>query len=216
MTYLGCDPGLKQTALAWVDFTPAPLVMRVEVVVSKASPATPGAMIWAVSNSSQRWSPADVVVAESQQVYDKRGQAGRKGGDGRVQPKVLIGLAHVSGAVALAAGVEDIRLPEPVEWKGNLAKDVYHEAVLTALGQGWEWDVVESASQRRLVPRSPPVGSDLPGGAWQHVLDAVGLCLWAHQGKGWRKTVMTAPEIVGRRSWATRAKALPDPDGLLR
>ena len=228
---LGCDPGLTATALAWLnvpeDDARPPRLLRVEIVKAPKG-AGPAAMVRSLRDSAhagnwQHTGRIRSVTAESQQVHHKRGsQSKRDGGVGRVDPVVLIGLAHVSGAVAALAECDDVALPTPQEWKSNLDKLVYHEAVLLALGgeaEGWAWDVVGSAREPRLVPRSPPVGGGLPGGAWLHLLDAVGLVLWKTRGKAWRKDVLarsTDPRAVSRRSVAQRAAALPDTDGLLR
>lgn len=228
---LGCDPGLTATALAWVNVPedPSALILLKRVVIVKAStgagPATMVRQIGVHSHGEDWFRDGRIrsVTAESQTVHAKRGSHSRRdGGVGRVDPGVLIGLAHVSGAVAALADCDDVAFPTPQEWKGNLDKVVYHEAVLLALGgeaEGWGWYVDGSAKAPRLEPRNPPVGRGLPGTAWVHLLDAVGLVLWKTRGKQWRRDTLgrsTDPVMAKRRKWAARAAELPDGDGLLR
>ena len=72
-----------------------------------------------------------------------------------------VGGMAVSSVVALGAGI--IHTPIPSKWKGNIPKPVHHKRILAQVG---------------LTSESPEF-KGMPKSMHTHVIDAIGLALWA-------------------------------------
>lgn len=174
MITLGFDPDLHTSGAAIVDGDK--LLMVALTSVPSRVKGTRAALQNAIAAQELMW-PMDRVeriAIESPQFYG--------GGKNKADPADLINLALVSGAAgdlfAKTYPAADIGYVVPRDWKGQVPKHIHHKRICAALGLDYSTD------GKRVIPRWPDsthvVGKITPARA-QHVLDAVGLALWAQK-----------------------------------
>lgn len=123
-------------------------------------------MIQEIREFSKVIKPADALVVEGQQFY--KTAKGKK-----INPHSLLWLGQVAGACAMLPG-DSLYFPRPVEWKKTVEKPIHQARTLTKLGWGYK----QTKNYSR--PLHPPeeFGSILAE-EWKHIVDAIGLALWA-------------------------------------
>lgn len=181
MLFLGIDPDLHNTGLAVVDVDPNGSKRAHWVGVARVAKALKGedavvAMASALDEASRGILRAhkdasgffwEHSVVEGQEIY--------QGSEVRVSD--LLNLAQVAGAAAGVFGAG--RIPRPKDWKGNVPKHIHQARTARALGWACE---VRGGKEPYVVPQlSGEVrgADDLEGRDWKHVMDAIGLALWA-------------------------------------
>lgn len=93
-------------------------------------------------------------------------------------PASILPLSYVAGGAAaslLHHGLREVHLVEPRTWKGQVPKPIHQSRILKQLG--WE----HSRTKTHAVPDDPPVGRGLKSAEWKHVIDAIGLAMYARQ-----------------------------------
>jgi len=175
MMFVGIDPDLHNLGFALVDAEGH--VLKVNVVRVPKSFKGEEAVAEMISEAPRNldfWVPEEVcrrgftAAIEGQQIYYGKSQ---------VRPDSLLLLAQVAGAAACAmriCGASTIILPRPRKWKGEVPKPIHQARILSRLG--WAYKKTQGYS----YPTDPPkhLGSLRPE-EWKHVVDAIGLALWA-------------------------------------
>lgn len=128
-----------------------------------------------------RHGPADMVVIEHMAVYPDT-DLGASGLNGLLRVQTTGGIAL--GALLSAFPSARYAIPTPHEWKGNVPKSAHHKQILA-----------------RLTDECVAALDSVATGSRGHVLDAVGMALWAQGGRG--AAAFDRREIMAR----ARAKA---------
>ena len=178
MIVLGIDPDLHQTAFALVQDEPFVKILRVEVLsIPETLKGTDAvvAMSSALGAAPYRYAGTSLVVVEGQQIYLGSGQA---------RPDSILRLAQVAGAALGAFWAFSKMMPRPTEWKGQVPKGIHQARILKRFGIFYKVVGREKGCVPLTLEGEPGLagveGSDLvPKGAWIHVVDAIGLALWA-------------------------------------
>lgn len=169
---MGVDPGVASpTGIAVVEA--GPRLLHAEVVKGADSAARmvlmlPSARI--IEHAVGKcW---DALAVESQEAY-------RGAGKNRATPDALVKLAHVAGAAAreysrLVPG-RSVHMPAPKAWKGSVKKWITHRRVCEAFG----WEFVRHDTKAGGWCEPVVTFGEIKGSQWSHVLDAIGLALWA-------------------------------------
>lgn len=174
MITLGFDPDLHTSGAAVLDGSKLLMVALTNVPLRVKG--LRAAIQNALAADSLMW-PADRIeriAIETPQLYG--------GGKNKADPADLINLALVSGAAGHLFGrlypAADIGYVVPRDWKGQVPKHIHHQRICEALGMNYSMD------GKRVIPRWHDhvrvLGSITPSKA-QHVLDAVGLAMWAQK-----------------------------------
>lgn len=135
----------------------------------------------------------DLVVVEVPKAYPRS----------KVQPNDLIGLAIVAGAVANSVCADMAQpaylLAYPQQWKGTVDKGVLQRRICTKLG--WHY-----TKRGKLTipgwddgPESIDGYYKLRDADWFHVLDAIGLGLWAYEQHQLKQRIGKATDRAKRR-----------------
>lgn len=185
MIYLGCDPDTHSTGMAAVDEHGRVL----GVWCIKAKGKTEGQAVVAMSRAFDAflpkiyatddldWHSLDAVAVEFPEiVYSAR--------EGK-NPRNIITLTAVAGVclgriVASTYFKCNHYFPRPREWKGSVPKHIHQARTCKHLG--WAYEVHGKDQGRYCQPSDPPklLGDDtLNPGDWKHIMDAIGLALWA-------------------------------------
>lgn len=185
MIALGIDPDLHATSFGLVNEDSGIVAVGVAKVPSKfkgaAAVVEMAKQIEAlVLRYRTMLSCAGAVAIEGQQIYLGRSQA---------VPDAILRVAQVAGAalgvVSSLAWMSEldrqILLPRPVEWKGNVPKDIHQARVLRhygidfmKVGKGKSAYCRPTADLDLILKMSKLRRSD-----WKHINDAIGLAKWA-------------------------------------
>ena len=181
--YLGIDPDLHTTALAIIDSNQKVMAIEVIRATSLDKMVMAGGYIakWLDTCLYTLFGsllPAIrlTCVVEGQESYLGPGRHARVSD--------LLDLAYVAGACAAVCYASplvcDVLRPLPKQWKGTIPKKQKQEHICRKLG----WKCVGRADY--VVPELLLVGSDInimpdhiKSADWKHLLDAVGMALWA-------------------------------------
>lgn len=178
MFFIGADPDLHTTGIALVSDNPADPIkvwcIEVEKDVRKGRDAAV-AMIEAINRFSGGVS--DYFAVEAQEIYQGAGQdADTK------NPRSILWLGHVAGALFFFLNMEAIEgyFPSPQEWKGTVPKQIHQARILTSLRIPYE----KVGKDPRTGYCRPTDFSRFQGEVkskthWKHLIDALGLALWA-------------------------------------
>jgi hypothetical protein len=150
MDLIAIDPGTRELGAAHFSRT---LLTKVELIRAKGAEE----MITAVRAKCTAWW-ADKLVIERPQVY---------GYEGKADPNDLALVTLIVGTVVGAVQqYDDLRLPYPAVWKGQVPKDIMEQRMWSILGEA------ETRALRQSV-------EDVPPSVRHNVYDAVQLGLWA-------------------------------------
>jgi len=84
------------------------------------------------------------------------------------------------------------KLIAPVKWKGSIPKDIHQARVLKKLGWGY---VKKGGKSPYCIPKNPPDQfKHLKAGEWKHLVDAIGMAMWA-------KEVYEKEKRTGMKIW---------------
>lgn len=184
--FVGVDPDMHHTAIAVVDVD-GQVVM---VGMVKTKDCKEREAIVEMSHALADYFMADelprnihTLVVESQEI-SYTAKSGKN-------PRSVMMLANISGAVLAAAKVfysiqgQDCRnvfLVPPAEWKGQVPKQIQQARTLQRLG----WGFIKTGPKLTgyCYPEKVPTNvigiENILQGEWKHVLDAIGIALWAH------------------------------------
>lgn len=223
MLFVGADPDLDTSAIAAVDndgnvrfvgvicnetkATGRQAVIDATAAISKSLPDIADFLL-----SDERIGGIHLCV-ESQEIY-----AGKT-----KNPRSILWLGQVAGALLLGlrALFEDrlgpCLFPPPQEWKGSIPKEAHQGRILKKLG--WEWEVRGSKRRSQKARTKPllqkhsstgycvpkltdaikaiPGASDLKESDWKHVVDAIGLAVWARD--QWNQSQAIAEALASRK-----------------
>lgn len=174
--YIGIDPDVSTTAVATVGVVRDSESNELQVYGVQATVFRAKDTIEALYRfgGDKTYPVSTRVAVESQHVIRGRTK----------DPGSIIKIAQVAGAAAAWAcrsGGSLLQMPDPVEWKGSVPKQVSMERTARALG--WDYTKKGTAKTGYIVPKKPGVtnwnevklflDSD-----WKHLMDAFGLALW--------------------------------------
>lgn len=184
--YIGCDPGIHQTAFVSLEGDKlAPVVKRILVIQGNKKLKGVHATIemCAVLPCFQVKSLSPVL--ETVVVLAVEGQEQRPRNQGKsARPEDLINLANVTGAVLASVRADKLYRPTPTEWKGSKPKRV--QQARTCAIMGWNYELHGTGDKQFCVPTGITLDLMVERlkfdiGAlsnWSHVMDALGLALW--------------------------------------
>jgi len=171
--FMGADPDMHCQSIAIID-AELNLISLAVVKVKAAYTGTDAILHMAdliTSLPDSCFSGCQAAAVESQEIaYTAK--------DGR-NPRSLMLLANISGILVGQFSVfcHDIYLPAPQAWKGSVAKLMHQKRVCKRMG--WEYTVRKDY----VVPKDALTYTDVIGkvndGDWKHIIDSVGLGLWA-------------------------------------
>lgn len=179
--YLGIDPDLHSTALAIISRTPdnpdgmvsikKVKIIRIPDSLKKSCPAVYMAI---TPNLLKEDITVSGLAMEGQEVFSTRMRGGN--------PQDIIHLAQMAGVLmqkAVAAfAPKQVFMPEPVQWKGSVPKEIHHARICRRLGL--EYSLRGGTSGLYAVPKDhKKIAPDINAGDWKHAMDAVGLALYA-------------------------------------
>jgi len=169
--FIGIDPDLHSTAIAWLDGKGK----LVEVYTTSVHKNFKGREA-AINTTEQLRDFAPLLTVLGTQAIAVEGQEIYQGGNSR--PKDILMLATVAGACLQWAAAREpaaTYLPLPKEWKGSVPKHIHQARILKKLG-------VESKKMSGYcVPVYPPGHkfAKIKAGQWKHIVDAIGLAQFA-------------------------------------
>lgn len=186
MITCGIDPDSKKTAVAFVwqpDPNQLPVLLAAGVLSQNWNKGRPACITMAelLNRDLSRYvAECDAYAVESQKIYGR--------GRGRADPDDLIKLATISGAALARLQHMYPRatayLPEPSEWKGEVPKAIHQARICKRMGwtetervgtdprKGYTYPTVTPSETKFFTDRPRKVD-------WKHLVDAVGLALWA-------------------------------------
>lgn len=184
MIAVGVDPGLHATAWAAVEYVgtgPISPGKKIDGLWLKGLGVWVGGkglkgteacldMIQAIDPVGPSCHHPDVLVVESQQVYEGKSRKGK--------PEDLIRLATISGAVlrcCWAYSMAQTLNPLPREWKGNVEKSVPQARACLALGLTYRLAGGKDPAKQWVVPYESRGFADAD---WKNLMDAVALAIW--------------------------------------
>lgn len=166
-TFIGCDPDTKRPSFAAVSEKGEVVWLWCPKITSPSDIA---------ANFYFERGMENVTYAAVEGQYVARGGANKAAG--------LIKLAQVAGAclatlqdiIPLYENPERIKIISPVKWKGSIPKPIHQARILTKLGWGFK------SSSTYSSPVNPPKQySKIKKGEWKHLVDAIGIALWAKE-----------------------------------
>lgn len=165
--YIGIDPDTKATGLALVAYDEAAKSFNVlQVAVARGGKGTlarnritdMAESLFGAILDLRGWGDIDAAAIEWQALRPR----------GEKNPNSIVDLCGFSGlaAAAVHVGVKTTVLtPTPPEWKGQKDKEVHHKIILSEVG-------LEKATDL-------PSTQKLLKSDYSHIMDAVGLAVWA-------------------------------------
>lgn len=180
---IGADPDMKQPSLAVIDYKSGKVLAVRVIKVAEKKTEWEGvvecvkAIRGCYRSLLQDLHEPTVLAAciEGQECsYSARVGA---------NPRSIMFLANVAGALLGEAGYEcgNLFFPSPNDWKGSVPKQIHQSRVLSSLG--WDFEKVGSADRGYARPTQelPTVmgSGEVTKGQWKHLVDAIGLGLWA-------------------------------------
>lgn len=191
---IGVDPDTTKTALAIVDLN-GPSVLAVYVMRQKGKRERQASIRMAEIAAGivkhhafvkdEIFPPVEWVKAvaiEGQELYLPKSGKG-KDSQGTKNPRSILWLAPISGIwmglLKLLFPDAAMFFPAPSGWKGQTPKQIHHNRIGKKLG--WEMENHGSKDKGYAAPVDVniPVGSDIIESDWKHIMDAIGLALWA-------------------------------------
>lgn len=172
MICLGIDPDTKNTGLALVeshDCAPVGIVYRVlHVAVASATGTTVQDRLVEMARSVNS---ALHVLLESMPVHRIAIEWQRLRPRGEKNPNSIVDLNGVAGMCLQAASAFLVRsqpllTPIPADWKGQVPKDIHQKRILAKVGLTEDLEGVPGAETMTKTQKG-------------HVIDAIGLALWA-------------------------------------
>lgn len=191
MIVLGIDPDLHRTGWAIVESDPLKVkkvgIASVPTKIKGAQAVV--AMRHALPRSLPECYNYDLTVVESQEVYFAKSKA---------NPNNLIFLAQVAGICAAFCPTEEIWMPRPVNWKGQIPKPIHHDRILRSVG-------LSPIKQQNFCFPGPPLDFELINVGnqtdWKHIVDAIGLACWGiTRASRLRQISETASESASRET----------------
>lgn len=173
MLFVGIDPDLRDTGIAVLNQYGD--MVAGTVVCARGARKEAQVLLMA---EKLRWACREVMLAqhdtEAMVVVESQTVAMHH----TKNPGSIVLLAQVAGAAVVSAQetwtVRRTWLPRPNEWKGSVPKLVHQKRIARKM----RWAATERSGY--VVPVDPPVKlSKLSG--WKHLMDAVGLALWAKE-----------------------------------
>lgn len=189
---LGIDPDLHSLAIAVLGrlagapvFGMAPVTVLAAGIVSvpqalKGDQAVQAMMVNMARGDGiihtskvefEAWSQSRIAVVECQSITK---HWTRKG----VKPQDILRLGQVAGN---AAGVVSSTyasahhiMPLPIKWKGSVPKDIHQRRTLNAIGWGYR-----NVGKQILPPEERMAQFQVKPADWKHLIDAIGMALWA-------------------------------------
>jgi hypothetical protein len=183
---LAFDPDTHHTGVAVVDTDGRPVFVGVCSVPAKFKGAEAVCeMVKVLRNIlwpevlAERIVAGSVIVAivvEGQEItYSAR--SGKN-------PRSLLPVAQIAGAALAVHAMIDrqLFLPYPAEWKGQVPKQIHQARICNKLG--WAYELVGDKVTGYARPTGMPAmyvagAAKLNPGDWKHVMDAIGLGMWA-------------------------------------
>lgn len=174
-TFIGIDPDLHHTGIAIVD----PFGRVLEVECAKVSTSLRGAkavaamsdeLLCSMKYHAETYARTVRAAVEGQTISFRQTK----------DPSSILHLAHVTGCAVSALRAHtlaSVYIPAPREWKGQVPKQIHHQRICERLV--WAYTLHGTKKSGYASPNDPPVGKHLKPSQWKHVLDAVGLALWA-------------------------------------
>lgn len=208
---IGVDPDTTKTAIALVSVGEKPQVVATYIVKQsgKRDRAATMAIIeqfytfmqTCIASGAMLPSQEEIVgiAVEGQEIYQGKGKDGKaKTGN----PKSVLALAPISGAIiALFRAMfpkVPIFFPAPKTWKGNRPKHVHHNHIGRVLG--WEMKTVGQTYAYPVGENLVPLGDPPSQTEWKHVMDAVGLAIWAQDQSRKQATASAAVKKVSKKT----------------
>lgn len=131
-----------------------------------------------LAKALERQSPANnLLVVEGQEVA-------YTGKTNKANPRDLMNLSLVAGAVTAIADTDLVLCPSPHEWKGSVPKHVHQCRVLTKAGIKYAMRGGKKIESQYPVPLQPErfqLSKSINLGDWKDINDAIGLGLWGIQ-----------------------------------
>ncbi len=173
---LGCDPDSKYQAFAVIHVKTGKLVDAF-TIRSKTSDELVQSNAHASYRPATEWTCEKFfAVVEGQKVYTN---------DKKSNPVSLIKLARASGIACAWLGsyihCNGIHIALPQEWKGSKQKHAHQAQIIKKLGLTPEIKGTKSA--RYAIPKEGLL--DLTATELKHVIDAVGMAMWARDSFLW-------------------------------
>jgi hypothetical protein len=168
MNFLGVDPDLRTTALAWVNSTRQ--VVWLDVIQAGKAREQVLEMIGTLKCYLPTPVGYDVCAVEAQELY--------LGTD--TNPRDILHLAQVAGACVSLFYISNNYFPRPSEWKGQQDKEAHHKKILTKCGCT-DFRIM-GGKDPYCVPNHPeffPNGASFNDSDWKHLNDAIGLAQYA-------------------------------------
>ncbi len=171
--FLGVDPDLHCTAFAVVSQEREVIDLWTAETKGETGQAACVAMARALAHTPRRAHKHEIKTAaiEGQDIYVGRGRT--------QNPKSIMLLASVAGAALMLVerrfSPAEILYPRPADWKGQVPKEIHHTRLCGSLG----WRFERRAGYCR--PWNDDAGFEFPATKWKHLMDAIGLALWARE-----------------------------------
>lgn len=153
---LGCDPSLRATGLALVEYNTETKKYKVSRCRTLSNPQKYTGkdailnMLDMIREVAEEYEDADTIIVESPPVlFNKNWSQG-----------TVASIAHVSGGAAALLGLEKTFLFRPNEWNKNRKKDVTHKNTIEVLGDPDTWGYAQRIKSERKL---------------EHVLDAASM-----------------------------------------
>lgn len=173
--FIGADPDMHSQSFVMVD--EANKLRRI-IQIKISSKLTGREAICAMADQvshlesgSIPWCTAAAVESQEIAYTTKQG----------ANPRSLLLLANVSGILLtkLYGRCPHVSLPTPQAWKGSIPKKIHQARICKRMG----WDYTERSGY--VVPsvdlRDVDIIGKITSSDWKHILDSVGLALWARE-----------------------------------
>lgn len=171
--FLGADPDMHAQSIVTIDND----LNLVRLVMLKVSSRTTGidavgAMLDQLGNLLPDWVfGAHAAAVEGQEiVYTAR--SGKN-------PRSLLHLAYVSGGLVakVSPGCMHTELVMPQKWKGSIDKLIHQRRICRKMG--WEYKEADGYVIPDVDLDDVNTCGKINPGDWKHIMDSVGLALWA-------------------------------------
>lgn len=182
MLFIGADPDLHDCPVAYLEDSGKVLALSVFKSHGLKGAAAAAQMAATINRCPHKWSHKIVAAVEGQEIVRGAGED-----NDTKNPRDLINLAAVAGSLmGMLCWTHPmdpiIYYPKPHEWKGSVPKEIHQARTCASLG--WKYEKYATHCVPQLTSRQldPIVDSRLVNkGDWKHVLDAIGLALWARE-----------------------------------